>query len=161
MITTLSNFGYGSSKYLQIEEQLAIFLYMSVTGPTIHHTSKCFQCSNKTIFKYFHHILGIFSSEPFYTTYINLPVNNTPPSPQIYCNLKLSPFKNTLGALDGSHFVCAPPLHSCASHQNQMGFMSQNCLFTCNFNFQFTFCYTSVTGRSEGGSVQGGECQWS
>ena len=28
MITTLHNFGYVSSKYMQIEEQLAIFLYM-------------------------------------------------------------------------------------------------------------------------------------
>ena len=44
MIMMLHNFGYGSSKYVQIKEQLAIFLYMSVTGLTIHHTGECFQC---------------------------------------------------------------------------------------------------------------------
>ena len=44
MIMMLHNFGYGSSKYVQINEQLAIFLYMSVTGLTIHHTGECFQC---------------------------------------------------------------------------------------------------------------------
>ena len=116
MITMLHNFGYDSSKYMQIEEQLAIFLYMSVTGLTICHTGECFQCSNEMISKYFCWMLGIFSSEPFYTTYINLPDNDTPPSPQIYHNPKLSPFKYALGALDGSHFVCTPPLHSHASH---------------------------------------------
>ena len=76
MITTLRNFGYDSSKYMQIEEQLAIFLYMSVTGLTIRHTGEHFQRSNETISKYFRRMLGIFSSEPFYTTYINLPDND-------------------------------------------------------------------------------------
>ena len=73
-------------------------------------------------------------------------ITTPPPSPWIYHNPKLSPFKNTLGALDGSHFICTPPLHSHASHQNQKGFMSQNCLFTCNFNFQFVFWYTRWEG---------------
>ena len=86
MITTLRNFGYNSSKYMPIEEQLTIFLYMSVTGLTICHTGECFQCSNEMISKYFCWMLGIFSSEPFYTMYINLPDNDTPPSPWIYHN---------------------------------------------------------------------------
>ena len=97
---------------------------------------------------YFRRMLGIFSSEPFYTTYINLPDNDTPPSPRIYRNPKLSPFKYTLGTLDGSHFVCAPPLHSHPSHRNRKGFLSQNCLFACNFNFDFIFCYTGWEGSA-------------
>ena len=56
MITILCNFGYDSSKSVQIEEQLAIFLYMSVTGLTIRHTGERFQRSNETISKYFHQI---------------------------------------------------------------------------------------------------------
>ena len=79
MITILHNFGYDSSKYMQIEEQLVIFLYMSVTGHTIRHTGERFQCLNETISKYFRWMLGIFSSEPFYMMYINLPDNDTPP----------------------------------------------------------------------------------
>ena len=34
---------FGSSRYVDIEEQLAIFLYMSVTGLTIQHTGERFQ----------------------------------------------------------------------------------------------------------------------
>ena len=72
LVSVLCSFGYGSSRYVDIEEQLAIFLYMSVTGLTIWHTGKQFQWSNNTISKYFHCMLKIFSIEPFYTTYINL-----------------------------------------------------------------------------------------
>ena len=35
LVSVLCGFGFGSSRYVDIEEQLAIFLYMSVTGPTI------------------------------------------------------------------------------------------------------------------------------
>ena len=35
LVSVLHSFGFGSSRYVDIEEQLAIFLYMSVTGLTI------------------------------------------------------------------------------------------------------------------------------
>ena len=78
LVSVLRHFGFGSSRYVDIKEQLTIFLYMSVTGLTIWHTSEWFQHSNDTISKYFHHMLGIFFTEPFYTTYINLPNTHTP-----------------------------------------------------------------------------------
>ena len=34
-VSVLCSFGFGSSRYVDIEEQLAIFLHMSVTGLTI------------------------------------------------------------------------------------------------------------------------------
>ena len=35
LVSLLHGFGFGSSRYVDIEEQLTIFLYMSVTGLTI------------------------------------------------------------------------------------------------------------------------------
>ena len=35
LVSVLCGFGFGSSRYVDIEEQLTIFLYMSVTGLTI------------------------------------------------------------------------------------------------------------------------------
>ena len=35
LVAALESFGHGDSKYVKIEEQLAIFLYMSITGLTI------------------------------------------------------------------------------------------------------------------------------
>ena len=80
LICTFCAIGTTDSKHVSLEEQLAIFLYMSVTGPTICHTGERFQCSNDTISKCFRKMLFIFSSGLFYTTYVNLPDANTPPS---------------------------------------------------------------------------------
>lgn len=48
-IQELQYLGYGSSRYVSLEEQLAIFLYMCVTGSTIRHVGERFQRSNETI----------------------------------------------------------------------------------------------------------------
>ena len=80
LVHTLRNFGITGSKHISLKEQLLIFLYMSMTGLTIHHTGECFQCSNDTISKSFRKMLFILSSAPFYTTYIAVPNADTPPS---------------------------------------------------------------------------------
>jgi hypothetical protein len=49
LIQELQRLGHGNSKYVSLEEQLAIFLYMSVTGLTIRHVRERFQRSNETI----------------------------------------------------------------------------------------------------------------
>ena len=51
LIHELRQLGHGNSKYVSLEEQLAIFLYMSVTGLTIRHVGERFQRSNETISK--------------------------------------------------------------------------------------------------------------
>ena len=51
LIDELRRFGHGNSRYVSLEEQLAIFLYMSVTGLTIRHVREWFQRSNETISK--------------------------------------------------------------------------------------------------------------
>jgi len=49
LIQELRQLGHDRSKYVSLEEQLAIFLYMSVTGLTIRHVGERFQRSNETI----------------------------------------------------------------------------------------------------------------
>lgn len=49
LIQELRRLGYDRSKYVSLEEQLAIFLYTSVTGLTIRHVGERFQRSNETI----------------------------------------------------------------------------------------------------------------
>ena len=49
LVYELRGLGYGNSKYVSLEEQLAIFLYMSVMGLTIRHVGERFQRSNETI----------------------------------------------------------------------------------------------------------------
>jgi len=49
LIQELRRLGHDRSKYVSLEEQLAIFLYISVTGMTIRHAGEHFQRSNETI----------------------------------------------------------------------------------------------------------------
>lgn len=49
LIVELRALGYDSSRFVTLEEQLAIFLHISVTGTTIRHAGERFQRANETI----------------------------------------------------------------------------------------------------------------
>ena len=49
LISELRALGHTDSKFVSLEEQLAIFLYTSVTGLSIRHVGERFQHSNETI----------------------------------------------------------------------------------------------------------------
>ena len=49
LIFMLHHMGHGDSKYVTLEEQLAIFLYTCVTGLTCEHVGERFQHSGETI----------------------------------------------------------------------------------------------------------------
>jgi hypothetical protein len=51
LMITLRGLGYGDSKYVSLEEQLAIFLYICRTGLTCRHVGERFQRSNETVTK--------------------------------------------------------------------------------------------------------------
>ena len=49
LVAALRASGLQDSRYIMLEEKLAIFLYMSVTGLRIRHVGERFQHSNETI----------------------------------------------------------------------------------------------------------------
>jgi hypothetical protein len=51
LIQELQSMGHGDTKYVTLEEQLAIFLYTSITGLSIRHVGERFQRANGTISK--------------------------------------------------------------------------------------------------------------
>ena len=52
LIRELRSMGHGDTRYVTLEEQLAIFLYTSVTGLSIRHVGERFQRANRTISKW-------------------------------------------------------------------------------------------------------------
>ena len=94
-------------------------------------------------------MLNIFSSNPFYSHFVSLPDADTPLSSEIRNNNKFWPyFKKALGALDGSHFASSPPSYLRDACRNRKGFVSQNCLFACNFAFYFVYALTGWEGSA-------------
>ena len=53
-----------------------------------------------------------------------------------------------LGAIDGSHIHLSPPAALQSAYRNRKGFLSQNCLFICNFNMVFTYILTGWEGSA-------------
>ena len=51
LIRELQSMGHSNTRYVTLEEQLAIFLYTSVTGLSIRHVGERFQRANGTISK--------------------------------------------------------------------------------------------------------------
>lgn len=51
LVSELQDLGHTNSKYVLLEEQVAIFLYACVTGLTVRHLGEWFQRSNETISK--------------------------------------------------------------------------------------------------------------
>ena len=49
LILELRELGHCSSRFVSLEEQLAIFLYSCVTGLTVRHTGERFQRANETV----------------------------------------------------------------------------------------------------------------
>jgi hypothetical protein len=117
LISKIQEMGHGNSKYVSLEEQLAIFLYTCVTGLTIRHVGEIFQRSNETIsqyilksvlflfilqqiIRYFRWMLLIFLLPPFY---ICLPGSDDVPH-EICQNPKLwLHFKDALGTVNGPY----------------------------------------------------------
>ena len=51
LVDVLRELGHGDSRFVSLEEQVSIFLYMCVTGLSVRHVGERFQCSNDTIAK--------------------------------------------------------------------------------------------------------------
>jgi DDE superfamily endonuclease len=91
----------------------------------------------------------IFSSQPFYGRYVRRSTANDHISPRIFDNSKLWPFfQGCLGAIDGSHIHLSPPAILQSLYRNRKGFLSQNCLFICDFNMLFTYILAGWEGSA-------------
>ena len=160
----LRRHGHEASTNVSLEEQLAIFLYTCVTGLSIRHVGERFQRSNDTIsryvlqsslhlisdhsmHRYFCKMVAIFSSEPLHSKFVSLlPSTNVHPAID---NYRFMPyFKDCVGAIDGSHIPASPPHREHTAYRNRKGFLSQNCLFACDFSMQFIYMLTGWEGSA-------------
>ena len=103
-------------------------------------------------------MVKIFSAPPIYDIFVK-PPGVDPLSLKIQHDTKLYPyFKNAIGAVDGSHIPAAPPARDAAAYRNRKGFVSQNCLFVCDFDLRFTYALTGWEGSASDSRVFGDAC---
>ena len=80
---------------------------------------------------------------PFYTNHVHLPHEDTPTPSKIYNNSKFYLFfRDALGAIDGTHINCCPPVADCEASHGYKGHLTQNCLAICDFNMAFHYVFS-------------------
>jgi hypothetical protein len=104
-------------------------------------------------------MLIIFTLDPFYSRYVRFPDGSVPR--KIRKNPKWWPFlKDTIGAIDGSHIHITPKAIKRPVYCNCKGFVSQNCLFTCDFKLNFTYVLTGWEGLATDAHVYKDACSY-
>ena len=94
-------------------------------------------------------MVKIFALEPFYSRYISFASSTISTHPKIVNNYRFWPyFKDVVGAINGSHIPASPPQRDHAIYCNWKGFVSQNCLFACDFGMRFTYVLTGWEGSA-------------
>ena len=143
------------SKFISVEEQVAMFLYAIVRSATNRDIQERFQHSGETVSRYFHAVLQALNE--LVPDYIKLPDENQLPT-AIASNSKFYPFfKNCIGALDGTHIAAKVPADQAAAFRNRKGFLSQNVLACCDFDDQiFTYVLAGWEGSAHDGAVLAG-----
>ena len=124
----------------QMRQSLSIYFY--------HHN-----IINSSIkIRYFKKMTYIFSTHLFNTEYVKQHTADDLPSP-LATHRTLHYFQHALGAIDGSHI----PIKALAQYQdascNRKGFVSQNCLFVCSFDFFFTYALAGWEGSASDARV--------
>ena len=66
----------------------------------------------------------------------------------VSCNLQ-----NAIGAIDGCHIHCIPPVENREVWRNKKGFSSQNILAAVDFNGRFQYVCTSWEGSAHDSRV--------
>ena len=91
----------------------------------------------------------VFSTTPFYSTYVYLPDANSPTSSEIWNPPKFYPFfDGALGATDGTHIICTSPNVDHDATRNCKGIPTQNCLVVCFFDLHFTYLVSGWKGST-------------
>jgi hypothetical protein len=88
-------------------------------------------------------------SENIYSAYVKLPTRNTRPHESILNDEGLYPyFKDCIGAIDGTHIPAFIRTKKRVPFCNRKGFLSQNVLAACSFDFRFVYVLPGWEGSA-------------
>lgn len=147
-----NNTSLSASRFVNIEEKVAIFLWIVARSASNRDTQERFQHSGETISRCFHEVLQAINS--LIPKYIKLHSSAEIPiaitSNSKYYNF----FNNCIGALDGTHIAAKIPEFQQAAYRNRKGQLSQNVLACCEFDqLLFTYVLSGWEGSAHDGAV--------
>ncbi|KAJ1695569.1 hypothetical protein LUZ63_012267 [Rhynchospora breviuscula] len=130
-----------------IEEHLAMFLQMVGQGATMRKLTEDFQHSEETVWRCIRKVLHcvlLMKSD-----YIKLPAADAPVHPRVK-QPQFLPFKDALGAIDGTHINAFPESDEAFKERwrNRKGNMTQNVMAVVDFNGYFLYVVAGWEGSA-------------
>ncbi|OAY63076.1 putative nuclease HARBI1 [Ananas comosus] len=136
----------SSTRNMTADEQLGIFLYGVGHGVANRILAETIQHSGETISRHFNNVLrGIVRLKD---DYIMLSSSNAAVHPRIQNNPNFHPFKNAIGAIDGTHIPVVVERSKQAPFRCRKEFTSQNMMAAVSFDFNFLFVCTGWEGSA-------------
>ena len=93
-------------------------------------------------------MLMFFSDNPFYSSQVKFPTNDSPVPLSICDDPHFRFFDKCIGAVDGTHIRALSSLTDQMFMRNQKGYISQNCLFICDFDPLFIYSLCGFDGSA-------------
>ncbi|XP_062094130.1 protein ALP1-like [Humulus lupulus] len=140
-----------NSRYLSVEEQVAMFLF--VIGHNEQHrvVVERFQHSISITSHYFRKVLKAICR--LSKELITPPSFNETP-PQIQFDPRYYPFfKNCVGAIDGTHISAHVPIDEQIPYRGQKVDTTQNVICVCSFDMKFTYVVSGWEGSANDAQV--------
>ncbi|KAI9911524.1 hypothetical protein PsorP6_009896 [Peronosclerospora sorghi] len=127
-----------ATRGVDVDEQVAIFLFICGQNASSRLTQERFQHSGDTTHWHFNRVLQALVE--LHTAVVTMPTAYDPVSADIARSRKFFPyFRDCVGALDGTHIPIHVPTHRQAAFRNRKSFLSQNVIAACLFDL--SFCY--------------------
>jgi DDE superfamily endonuclease len=144
--------GLAPSRYVGVEEQVAMFLHAVAHSCSNREVQERFQHSRETVSRHFHYVLQALNR--LMPRYIKLPAHDEIPT-AISNNSKFYPFfSDCIGALDGTHIAAKVPEEIAPAFRNRKGYLSQNVLACCDLDqLIFTYILAGWEGSAHDGLV--------
>nr|KAJ0218979.1 hypothetical protein LSAT_V11C300104770 [Lactuca sativa] len=136
-----------ASRYLQIDEQVAIFLYVLAHHVKNRVAKFQFRRSGETISKHFNNVLNVvirLEKELF---------KKPEPISETSTDERWKWFKGCLGAIDGTHISVHVPEADKPRYRNQKGEITTNVLAACTPDMQFIYVLPGWEGSAADGRI--------
>ena len=130
-------------------QKVFIFLYIVCQGASFRTVCDRFQCSSSTVSHIFHEVLDAMLV--LHKEIVKSPSNEIPA--RIGEDPKMQPFKDCVGALDGTHVPIAVPTQHPNPWRNRKGWISQNVLGVVDFDMNFLYVLPGWEGSAHDSRV--------
>ncbi|XP_038692514.1 protein ALP1-like [Tripterygium wilfordii] len=141
-----------TSNYVQIPEMVGMFLFILGHCAGNILVQECFQHSGETVSRMFHevlhsvYLLSLDIIKPRENQFEEIPV-------KIRSGSKYNPFKNCVGAIDGTHIPAVIPKSDRGRFIGRKGTTTQNVMAACDFDMLYIFVSAGWEGSAHDARV--------